>query len=265
VAHGADPAVQEICPEASVFTIPRDRFNGFDSWRGTLLNSFQQGLAQTYDRVIRTDADELICLDPDHWGSFQELFAAHPSRALFALGFDLFDLASAEAEVAADQSTGGAAAAMAAPGVFETCDQAVFSGHYSKAWAGRGGAAFQRHGVSLRPPKVAGFAFDLPRGVYLAHLKFADCRALMRANAVRKEVARSGGQGLPGPAWAKPDRRAAQRFLQVAAMEAGDWQAEADQAWQALQEPVRSLEPPVVRCKSLQFDKRVTLPAWFRG
>ena len=86
VAHGPDPVVQEICPAASVITIPRDRLQGFDHWRGRLLNGIQRGLLEIYDWVIRTDADELICVDPQLWSSLPKMLAAQEASAIFALG-----------------------------------------------------------------------------------------------------------------------------------------------------------------------------------
>ena len=40
--------------------------------RAQLLNSIQDGLGVIYDWVIRTDTDELICLDPAYHGSFAD-------------------------------------------------------------------------------------------------------------------------------------------------------------------------------------------------
>lgn len=65
VSHGYDAAVQKICPRASVITIPRDDLAHFDLERSHLLNAFQNGLGRPFDWVIRTDVDELVCLDPD--------------------------------------------------------------------------------------------------------------------------------------------------------------------------------------------------------
>jgi hypothetical protein len=86
IAHGRDDEISEICPNAKVVTIPRDNLDRFDGVRSEILNEFQISLTQTYDWIIRTDADELVCLDPNHYSSFQALFSKRWGPAVFALG-----------------------------------------------------------------------------------------------------------------------------------------------------------------------------------
>ena len=71
VAHGRDAQIAKLCPLASIVTVPRDTLDGFDRRRGQMLNSFQDGLALSYDWVIRTDADELICFDPSRYDRYR--------------------------------------------------------------------------------------------------------------------------------------------------------------------------------------------------
>ena len=189
VAHGRDPKVSALCPRANVITIPRDTLASFDRMRGQLLNSIQDGLGVAYDWVIRTDADELICLDPAHHDSFDTLFRDHNAlRSLFALGMNI-------AEDIEDDELSDADA------VLTKRAHAVFSGHYSKAWAVKRGTHLIRHGIGLTTDAT----FTLPKGVYLAHLKYANINALTEANTHRVRIAGGTEEGLPGKAWLEFD------------------------------------------------------------
>ncbi len=251
VAHGADAELARICPGASIITVPRGSLKGFDQVRGRMLNSISDGLGEVYDWVIRTDADELICLDPDHYPSFEGFFAQQDSRAVFALGLNLAE-ADGDAPLTEGQRVLGARRV------------AVFSGHYSKAWAARRGVALMRHGVQLRPRRVARFAHVLPRGVYLVHLKFANLAALEVVNRHRREIASGDERGLPGSAWRKPERDAARFFANLASMPEIDWDKASVLAWGDVQrDPVRDAQTGLVRSRSVRFDFRTSLPAWF--
>ncbi|MEP2714902.1 glycosyltransferase family 2 protein [Pseudophaeobacter sp.] len=250
VAHGADPQVAEICPGASVLTVPRDRLQGFDHWRGRMLNGFQQGLLELYDWVIRTDADELICVDPKRWGSLPQMLEQQEAPALFALGFNLFDFSDAQG---GDQ-TGS---------VFARHGDVVFTGHYSKAWAVRRPIGLRRHGLQLRPARLADFPFVMPRGAYLAHLKFANGQALTDMTEVRHEVGNSKGPGTPGKAWRQAAQEAEAKLQQAQGFDALPWEVAEAEAWEALQTPVRDEAKSVLRCKSLRFEHRTVLPDWF--
>ncbi len=250
VSHGADPRIQEICPGASVLTIPRDRLQGFDHWRGRMLNGFQQGLLEIYDWVIRSDADELICLDPARWGSLADMLADQQAPAVFALGFNLFDFSQSGVN-ATDLS------------VFGNTRDAVFTGHYSKAWAVRRPIGLRRHGIQLRPARLAQFPFAMPRGVYLAHLKYADVAALSAMSEVRQEVGNSEGPGTPGKAWKQAAKEAVEKREEAEALPQLPWDEAEETAWSSLQSPVRDEASSVLRCKSLRFQFRTTLPSWF--
>ncbi len=74
IAHGQDDWISELCPRAHVVVAPRDNLARFDQKRGQMLNAVQDELGEIFDWVIRTDADELICLDPSRFGSLSEMF-----------------------------------------------------------------------------------------------------------------------------------------------------------------------------------------------
>tara|TARA_R110000868_G_scaffold18172_93_gene80352 strand:+ start:2900 stop:3808 length:909 start_codon:yes stop_codon:yes gene_type:complete len=238
VAHGADPKIAQICPEASILTVPRDDLSGFDGVRGRMLNGIQAGLAEVYDWVIRTDTDELICLDPAKHDSLESVFADQKGQALFALGLEV---------VQTDDGTFG-----------------VFSGHYSKAWAVRGGIPMKRHGVQVRPRRVAQFDYVMPDGVFLAHLKFANRAALAETNVHRAEVASGPGDGLPGKAWEDPEHEARKVQGQVMRMDAVDWQVAEQMARRELAAgPTVDARIGLVRSRSFKLDCKCVLPGWF--
>lgn len=251
VAHGADPMIQTICKDASVLTIPRETFEGFDRVRGRLLNSIQDGLGEVYDWVIRTDADELVCLDPKYHTGFSDLFAKHSERALFALGLNVVE-ADGDAELDGDER------------VLAKRRTVILSGHYSKAWAVRDRIALMRHGVEIRAKRVQRFKYCMPQGVYLAHLKYANIAALNDANETRQSVAASDGKGLPGKAWKNADANASKFFAKVADLPETDWEHASTEAYDMLStSPVRDVENGLVRTQSIKFGSRTTLPEWF--
>ncbi len=249
-AHGADAQISAICPGANVVTIPRDDLNGFDRVRGRMLNSFQAGLLELYDWVIRTDADELICSEPGL--SFHDILAAQTVPALFALGLNVVELPG-DAPLENER-------------VFARRRHAVFAGHYSKAFAVREPVSLMRHGVQLKPRRVPHFPFEMPRGLYLAHLKFANRPALDEANQHRMEIANRDGKGLPGPAWQNAEDEAAEYIARVEAMPFKPWDEGSDRAYEKLAfSPVRDQEERLVRARTLRFRFRTRLPEGFGG
>lgn len=252
VAHGADRALPALCPGANILTVPRDRLDGFDRLRDRVLNGFQAGLGAVYDWVIRTDADELICLDPELYSSFSDLLGAQARDVVFALGLNVVERPD-------DPPLDKGAPALS------TRSGAVFSGLYSKAWAVRKGLPLLRHGVGLRRKVLETYPLTLPPGVYLAHLKYANRAALRRSNRHRREVANSGGKGLPGAAWQKPllaERKFYARFEELSEQ---PWDAcAADALARVTAEPVRDPGKGVLRAQNIQFDARTTLPGRIR-
>lgn len=253
IAHGADPEIARICPQASIITIPRDDLAGFDRTRGNLLNAFQNGLLQAYDWVIRTDADELICLDPALHTGFEQFFHRHnTARAVFALGMDLF-----QQEDDVDLVAGTPVLSMR---------RAVcLTGHYSKAWAVSGRVALVRHGVQVRPRKVQGFKFVLPQGAYLVHLKYSNFAALEASNTHRMEIANRDEQGLPGALWKNADADAVRFLRKSHAKPHEPWEEAVEHVYGTLaRSPVREEAKGLVRVRSIDFDFRTTLPDWFK-
>lgn len=253
VAHGHDPIIAELCPRASVITVPRDNLSGFDRKRAEMLNSIQDGLGVMYDWVIRTDTDELVCLDPSHNGSFEDLFHKHQSAtAVFALGLNV-------AEVDGDTKLRRADAAMSKR------QSAVFSGHYSKAWAVRRGVSLVRHGIAAPSADLATVEFNLPKGVYIAHLKYANLAALGDVNIDRASVANGSEKGLPGKAWSDAHGDSQKFFDMFAKLPVWDWDRALEVAFdQIINSPVRDKEQNVLRAKSCNFAFRTTLPDWFK-
>ena len=251
VSHGHDAEVQKICPRASVITVPRDDLSHFDIERSNLLNAFQGALDQIYDWVIRTDVDELICLDPMIYPTLADLLATQDAHALFALGMNVVD-------VPGDPKLPNGVAALSKRSNIE------FSGHYSKAWVRRRGISLMRHGVKVKPRKAKRFPFVMPCGVYLAHLKYANTKELELSNRHRIAMANiSGTSGLPGESWRDAEEKASRFNAEFAAKPHVDWAVAELQAYESMQTPVRSVDDGLVRARSVRFDFRTRLPAWF--
>lgn len=247
-AHGPDPQIASICPGANVITIPRDSLNGFDRVRGRMLNNFQASLLELYDWVIRTDADELICAEPGF--SVLDILSAQSAPALFALGLNVVELQ-------------GDTLLEDAP-VFSRRRHAVFAGHYSKAFAVREPVSLMRHGVQLKPRRVPHFPFEMPRGLYLAHLKFANRVALDDSNRHRMEIANLEGKGLPGSAWQNAEDEAEEYIARVEAMPLKAWDEGSDRAYEKLAySPVRDQSERLIRARTLRFKFRTRLPQGF--
>lgn len=253
IAHGSDPHVQELCPKASVITVSRDKLDQFDQTRGQLMNGVRAGLLALYDWVIQTDTDELICLDPDQHASFSDLFAKYKAPALFALGLNIV-------ETTEDADLDGKTPALA------NRPSAVFTGHYSKAWAASAPVSFARHGVALRPRKLKRKPMVLPRGVYLAHLKYANIDALDAVNQTRRDVTLADAKGLPGTAWQKPEQTARNFFDKFQTLKDMPWEVAETDAFEAIaSDPVRDTAKGILRARSLRFDHRTRVPKRIRA
>ncbi|MDA7424379.1 glycosyltransferase family 2 protein [Thalassococcus lentus] len=253
IAHGADPRIQEICPKASVLTIPRETFEGFDKVRGNLLNGIMGGLlGGTYDIAIRTDADELVCFDPDRYESLQAVVTAHDAPVLTALGFDLVEMPE---DATLDEGS-----------VFAQRSALAFSGHYSKAVIARRAVDFQLHGTRVAPRRVDGFPFVMPRGLYLAHLKYANGVALDDSTQVREAVGQSGAKGAPGAGWSEASRDRAEFISSFEQKKEVDWDRAETQAYEALSvKPARLPKFNLVKARALKMPLRTRLPQRFSG
>lgn len=251
VSHGHDQKVQEICPEASVITIPRTSLAHFDRQRGLLLNRLQNALNVAFDWVIRTDSDELICLDPSRFESFEAFFAEQTADAIFALGLNL-------AETGADRQLDDSDRVLAHR------RHAVFTGQFSKAWAVRNRISLVQHGIKVRPGQAETFPFVMPEGVFLAHLKFANLTALNEANKHRREVGNAPGRGRPGTAWKQPGSEARRFFARFDELEDLPWeQALAQARAQIAQDPHRDKRLGLIRARNPRQRAKTTLPDWF--
>ncbi|MEX0349119.1 MAG: glycosyltransferase family 2 protein [Paracoccaceae bacterium] len=253
VAHGADPKIHEICPRASIITIPREKFTEFDLSRGRLLNGFQAGLDEVYDWVIRTDADELICLDPNRYRDFADFFERHSSHVQFSLGLNLAELPG-DAELK--------------PGMLalQHRRRALFSAHYSKAWAVRQKVSLRRHGIEVRPRHLERYGFSVPRGVYLVHLKHANAQALAESDKHRMQVASEPGPGTPGQSWLYPERRNRKFLTHVRDLPVTNWDEAEPQAYAEIsKEPERDRYASVIRVRDVPLNLATDLPGWFRS
>lgn len=253
VAHGSDPKIAEICPKASIITVPRNDLSRFDGRRGEMLNAFQNGLLASYDWVIRTDVDELMCLDPAHYKTFGALFSQHKTpKALFSLGIEIFE--DIKDSPLSDDGF-----------VLKTRKSARFSGHYSKAWAVRERVDLVRHGVKTLSRRMANFEFTLPKGVYLLHLKYANSKALEISDNHRALVANGSEKGLPGNAWRDAKTKSDKMLRTSRACPHQPWEDAMAEAYNALaKDPLRGGEKNIVRARSIRFETRTSLPEWFQ-
>lgn len=246
VAHGPDPEIAQLCPGASILTIPRDDVSGFERQRIKFLHGLQLGFRHLYDWVIRTDADELICLDRELYGSLHDMIERHhDAPSLFALGLDLVEQAD-------DPPIHGTEP------VFEKRRMVRPYGHYSKAFATRGTLALGWHGVIMRGDKVADYPFVLPKGIYMVHLKYANAHALEVANEHRVEVASVSGVGKN---WLKAPERAQRYFRECRALPLTEFDPLVVRVRdETLATVKRDAERGIVRARSSKFDHLARLP-----
>ncbi|WP_299294047.1 glycosyltransferase family 2 protein [uncultured Tateyamaria sp.] len=252
VVHGPDERVNEIAAGANIWTIPRETLEGFDKRRNKMLNDFQSGLLRFYDWVIRTDTDELICIDPDVHSSFSDLFSNTTDDTVFSIGLNVYEQPT-DKEMPDGVS------------VFTCRTAAVITGNYSKAWAVSVDAPLMRHGVKLTNMDSTPYTYGFPTGVYLVHLKFANIAALADVNATRKEVARAGVPGLPGWGWKRADAHAMKFFETAETLELTPWTDAVAKAHALIPTDMKSEEGDgVVRSPGIPFLAKTTLPKWFK-
>ncbi|WP_366141202.1 glycosyltransferase family 2 protein [uncultured Tateyamaria sp.] len=252
VAHGHDPKVNEIAAGANIWTIPRDNLEKFDRRRNWMLNKIQSGLLKFYDWVIRTDADELIFVDPVQHGDIKQLLERQSDHAVFAMGLDLFESASDEP---VDQTLP----------VFEQRSQAVITGNYSKAWAVRDSIPLMRHGVSIAQDGKRTHSYVFPTGVYLVHLKFASNDDLMTVNKTRIALGRAELPGMPGVGWQKANNHAKRFFEKAESLKVTPWDEARAHAYDLILSDMKFSEHDgVIRSPGIPHIARTTLPDWFK-
>lgn len=251
IAHGPDPRIAEICPGASIITIPREKLKHFDRVRFRLINAIQAGLNNIYDWVIQTDADELICFNPSRYSSFSDLMAQANAPVLFALGLNL-------AETAVDEPI------PVGENVFRYRSVACVTGNYSKAWGVSNGMPLRWHGVFCGYKRTQRFPFEMPDDVFLVHLKHASRLALEDSNAVRRSVAETVGEDWNVPGWAEADFHAARFFRKLAKAEYLPWEDALDRGYERIRDhPVRDPERGIVKPPFVNYVCRTDLPQWF--
>jgi hypothetical protein len=252
ISHGYDPEIQRICPDASVITIPRESLKNFDRVRLRVINDIQSGLGNLYDWVIQTDADELVCFNPNTYGSFTELFETTAAPALFALGLNL-------AEAEGDAPMEGDAPALAHRNL------ACVTGNYSKAWAVRKSLPLRWHGVFCGYRRTEEFRFEMPDDVFFVHLKHANSEALKATNAVRKSVADSVGEDWNVNGWAQPDFHAKRFYRKMAKATELPWDDAVALGYEQIRDnPIRDAKRGIVKPPFINYVCRTVLPDWFK-
>ena len=254
VVHGPDDTVAARCPGANIWHIPRDDLTKFDKRRTVMLNHFASGLSLHYDRVIRTDADELVCFDPAFFSSLGDVFAQHKEAlALFALGVNIMEMP--------DDAPYDEARAIGAQR-----RNVWFSGHYSKAISASAEAELWRHGAKILDRPLRSVPFAMPQGLYLVHLKFAHLAQTARADAVRRAVANpedGATEGLPGDAWkfAQDDTR--KLLGEHYARAQVEWETARDEAYAEISTtPKRFRKTGLIKARSLKYPHRADIPDW---
>ncbi len=252
VAHGPDAKVNDIARGANIWTIPRDTLELFDRRRNRMLNEFQAGLLQFYDWVIRTDADELICVDPETHGSLSGLLAKVTDDAVFSIGLNVYERPD-EDVLPNDVS------------VFECRSSTFITGNYSKAWAVRADTPLMRHGVRLTNNGKKPFTYWFPEGVFLAHLKFANIPVLTDVNKTRKAIARAGVPGVPGWGWKRADAHAMGFYEKAETMPITPWDEAVRLAYDKIPTDMKYDEADgVIRAPGIPYLANTILPDWFR-
>ena len=179
MSHGRDDRHRDITPKASHVTVPRDKLSGFEGRRQKSLADFQKSLFPYYDAVIRVDVDELVFVDPDLHDSLHDCFEAtqlDKTDAWFALGFNLFSM---DPGLSVDLNST----------ISETMRDCFITSVYSKAIASRWHSVVFLHGALYTgPKKLHQDRYKMPKGLYLAHLKYVNADELAAANRVRADM-----------------------------------------------------------------------------
>ena len=254
ISHGVDSEIAKICPNASIINIPREPedLKSFDRKRLRVINGIQSGLGNLYDWVIQTDADELVCYNPNTYGSFEEMFKSTKAPALFALGLNV-------AEVEGDKPLKPTDMALAHRST------ACVTGNYSKAFAVRKAIPLSWHGVFCGYRKTDDFPFEMPDDVFYVHLKHASLEALAASNTVRQSVADSVGEDWNVNGWAKPDFHAERFFRKTAAATQLPWDEAVALGYEQIRNNlVRDPKRGIIKPPFINYVCRTTLPDLFR-
>jgi hypothetical protein len=251
ISHGENEKLKVICPQANIIIIPRSGLEFFDKKRAKILNTVQSGLNLSYDWVLQTDADELICYDQNIYKNLVQAITHNPNvPVLTALGFDVV-------EVIPDLE-------LSQKSIFFDRRNIAFSGHYSKAIASQIEVNFSLHGVCVERSILRSFPYFIPKGLYLAHLKFANIAALEKLTVARMQVANSYERGLPGYGWKHADEDASKFFRNFMKKKLVPWKEAENIAYSTLSpEPLRKPRFNLVKTKSLQFPVRTLIPKFF--
>lgn len=172
VSHGNDPEHRRIAKDASFIGIPREDTDRFEQRRNMMLSGVLNGLSEYYDVVVRVDTDEFLFVDPDLHKSLADCFESSPQGALFALGFEVFQ---------------GPNDPPLVEGQPVSLQRSICGINYMecKAVASRGEALLRFHGIATHGVSKLP-TMSMPRGLYLAHLKYTDLGDLGSANIDRE-------------------------------------------------------------------------------
>lgn len=179
VSHGRDDAHREITPLASHVVFPRDDLQRFEGMRQQALAYFQRSLYSYYDAVIRVDTDEFLVYDPAVHDSLEAALEStnfDTTEAWFGLGLQLFPI-SDDVAIKPDQL------------ITEHVQHCIVSPIYSKAACCRRNIVTFLHGAwYIGTGNVHIGRFQMPKGLYLIHLKYALKDELEAANRIRAEM-----------------------------------------------------------------------------
>ncbi|MGB0661009.1 MAG: glycosyltransferase family 2 protein [Mangrovicoccus sp.] len=170
INHGQQDWIKEMAQGCNIIGIPGFAHKGFDAKRWRLLNHLVQGLRQYHKHVIVGDVDELVLRDPALGSLGDFLEETRKGTVITAFGLELVHRSYEEPAAFTAPILGGRRFVRVSPLYTKPCivsaaTQISRGGHYATAET-----------------------LDMPEGLYLFHLKFADrglySRVLDRRNAV---------------------------------------------------------------------------------
>lgn len=100
VDHGStDGSTNRLCG-ANIIRIPRSPLD--DRKRGAFISQLCSSLLNWFDTVIYTDVDEFLVPDPEAYSSLDDFCQKNKSPVVWAIGINLYHIASAEPPIEAD-------------------------------------------------------------------------------------------------------------------------------------------------------------------